>query len=200
MARFSGVISVIDGDTLDVGGTRVRLHGIDAVETDQTCEDAQGVEWACGAAVSREVRARYQGRVATCKAVTMDVYGRVVARCLVDGRDIARDLVHDGLALAYRKYSRAYVAEEVRAARAGRGLHTGRMMRPALYRLARIKGQAPEDRQCRIKGNISRRGDKIYHLPGQKYYTKTGIRRDKGERWFCSEADAKKAGWRKSRR
>ncbi len=199
MAGFSGVISVIDGDTLDVGGTRVRLHGIDAAETDQTCETAQGVEWACGAAVSREVRARYQGRVAACVAVTMDVYGRVVARCRVGGRDIGRDLVHDGLALAYRKYSREYVAEEVRAARAGRGLHTGRMMRPAQFRLERIKGQAPEDRQCRIKGNVSSRGDRIYHLPGQKYYRKTGIRRDKGERWFCSEREARAAGWRKAK-
>ncbi|VAV88445.1 Succinoglycan biosynthesis protein, partial [hydrothermal vent metagenome] len=123
LAGFSGVISVIDGDTLDVGGTRVRLHGIDAAETGQTCETAQGAEWACGAAVSREVRARYQGRVAACEAVTMDVYGRVVALCRVGGRDIARDLVHDGLALAYRKYSRKYVTEETRAARAGRGLH-----------------------------------------------------------------------------
>ena len=199
MAGVSGVISVIDGDTLDVGGTRVRLHGIDAVETDQTCENAQGVEWACGAAVSREVRARYQGRIAACEAVAIDVYGRVVARCLVDGRDIGRDLVHDGLALAYRKYSRAYVAEETRAARAGRGLHTGRMMHPTLFRLARIKGRLPEDRQCRIKGNISGRGDRIYHLPGQKYYRKTGIRLDKGERWFCTEREARAAGWRKAK-
>ena len=45
--RFSGVVLVIDGDTFDVGTTRVRLHGIDAVESNQTCRTEQGVEWAC---------------------------------------------------------------------------------------------------------------------------------------------------------
>jgi endonuclease YncB( thermonuclease family) len=198
-AGFGGVVSVIDGDTLDVGGKRVRLFGIDAVESDQTCENAQGVEWACGAAVSREVRGRYQGQKAICEAVTIDAYGRIVARCQVKGRDIGRQLVIDGLALAYRKYSREYVGDELRAARARRGLHAGRMMRPAQFRLERIGGRVPEDRQCRIKGNISSRGARIYHLPGQRHYKKTGIRLERGERWFCTEREARAAGWRKSR-
>ncbi len=198
-AGFGGVISVIDGDTLDVGGKRVRLHGIDAVESDQTCENAQGVAWACGAAVSREVRARYQGQQAVCEAVTVDAYGRIVAVCRVGGQDIGRQLVSDGLALAYRKYSRMYVEEEEHAARARRGLHAGRMMRPGQFRLERISGRVPEDKHCRIKGNISDRGARIYHLPGQRFYRKTGISRDKGERWFCTERAARAAGWRKSR-
>uniref|UniRef100_UPI004040F079 sunset domain-containing protein n=1 Tax=Nitratireductor rhodophyticola TaxID=2854036 RepID=UPI004040F079 len=52
---------------------------------------------------------------------------------------------------------------------------------------------------CTIKGNISVRGERIYHLPHQDYYGKTWINPVRGERWFCSEADARAAGWRKSR-
>ena len=53
---------------------------------------------------------------------------------------------------------------------------------------------------CDIKGNISvKNGERIYHLPGQKYYADTEIRTGQGERWFCSEAEARAAGWRRSK-
>jgi len=53
---------------------------------------------------------------------------------------------------------------------------------------------------CRIKGNVSiETGEHIYHVPGQKYYAQTRIDPRYGERWFCSEAEARAAGWRKSR-
>lgn len=59
--------------------------------------------------------------------------------------------------------------------------------------LAMISGE------CDIKGNISiGSGERIYHLPGQRYYDETIIRLEYGERWFCSEADAIAAGWRRS--
>jgi hypothetical protein len=54
---------------------------------------------------------------------------------------------------------------------------------------------------CTIKGNISiDTGERIYHVPGQKYYDATRISPQYGERWFCSEAEARQAGWRKVRR
>src|SRR5262245_30115417 len=56
----------------------------------------------------------------------------------------------------------------------------------------------PFARGCNIKGNISFRGERIYHVPGQKYYNRTIIEFWKGERWFCSEAEAREAGWRRS--
>ncbi|MER8421767.1 hypothetical protein NKJ46_27605 [Mesorhizobium sp. M0166] len=59
---------------------------------------------------------------------------------------------------------------------------------------------APAAVGCGIKGNISyNTGEKIYHVPGQEYYRETRINLLKGERWFCSEEAARKAGWRKSR-
>ena len=56
------------------------------------------------------------------------------------------------------------------------------------------------DKSCHIKGNISpNTGEKIYHAPGQEHYSETRIRTESGERWFCSEAEARAAGWRKER-
>lgn len=53
---------------------------------------------------------------------------------------------------------------------------------------------------CDIKGNVSINSrERIYHVPGQKHYHETRISPEHGERWFCSEADARQAGWRKSR-
>ena len=52
---------------------------------------------------------------------------------------------------------------------------------------------------CNIKGNISIGGERIYHMPGQKYYSETRINTRSGERWFCSEDEARAAGWRKSK-
>lgn len=52
---------------------------------------------------------------------------------------------------------------------------------------------------CNIKGNISATGERIYHMPGQKYYAATRINLVWGERWFCSESEARGAGWRKAR-
>lgn len=52
---------------------------------------------------------------------------------------------------------------------------------------------------CNIKGNVSiASGERIYHVPGQRYYAATVIRPEYGERWFCSEAEARSAGWRRS--
>lgn len=56
-----------------------------------------------------------------------------------------------------------------------------------------------ENRACNIKGNVSTQGERIYHVPGQKYYDDTRISASHGERWFCSEEEARAAGWRRSR-
>ena len=66
--------------------------------------------------------------------------------------------------------------------------------------LSRILERGSEDAlsDCRIKGNISLDGERIYHVPGGEWYTKTRIDEMDGERWFCSEEEARRAGWRKS--
>ena len=193
-----GVIRVIDGDTIDVGATRVRLFGIDAPERDQTCQRSDGADWACGAWVTGEVRRAFEGRRAACEDLGTDRYDRVIARCRVAGRDMADTIVRAGLAQAYRRYSRDYVDAEKAALVAGRGIFAAQMIAPAEHRAARTRAE-PVPEGCPIKGNISNSG-RIYHLPGQADYARTRVTESKGERWFCSEAEAQAAGWRKARR
>jgi hypothetical protein len=52
---------------------------------------------------------------------------------------------------------------------------------------------------CPIKGNIGAEGERIYHTPWSPWYARTKIDEDKGERWFCDEAEAIEAGWRPAR-
>ncbi len=198
--EIAGEVRVIDGDTLDVGATRVRLHGIDAPERDQPCTSLNGQNWGCGDWVTRVVRDRYQGAQAVCEATDRDRYGRVVARCFVAGQDMAREMVAQGLVFAYRKYSYDYDLEEKAALVAKRGLHGFTVETPARYRLTRIRGRDAPDPNCRIKGNINAAGARIYHVPGQEFYERTGIRPSTGERWFCSEAQARASGWRAAKR
>lgn len=197
--EISGPARVIDGDTLDVGGIRVRLYGVDAPERDQTCRSAQGVPWPCGTWSSERVTALYGGRRLVCARKDIDHHGRTVAVCRAEGADIAARLVSEGVIAAYPRYTRDYVALEAAAKAAGRGLWAGTMQSPEAFRHAgrTVPGAAPTG--CAIKGNISDRG-RIYHLPGNENYAKTRINTARGERWFCSEAEARAAGWRAARR
>lgn len=205
-ADLSGRVHVIDGDTLAIGDMRVRLHGIDAPERDQRCGGKGGYVWPCGAWVTGEVRARYEGRTASCVALEVDRYDRIVARCTVDKVDLGAAMVESGLAFAYRTYSEAYVPQERAAARRGAGLHATGVQSPAAFRALkrevraeRHMATAPDG--CRIKGNISHNsGQRIYHVPGQSWYDATKISTERGERWFCSEAQAQEAGWRRALR
>ncbi len=206
--RITGTIQVIDGDTFDVGGTRVRLFGVDAPEGDQTCTDARGDELRCGSFVTTQVRDAYRGKQAVCKQVDTDRYGRSVARCVVGNVDVGQSLVASGLAFAFAEYSRDYIAVEKAAIRAGRGIHAYTMVRPSEFRAqkraaptAAVKTPAQVGPSgCTIKGNISAKGVRIFHVAGQRDYQRTSIRTDRGERWFCSASEARAAGWRAARR
>jgi endonuclease YncB( thermonuclease family) len=200
---LTGRARAVDGDTLEIAGDTVRLAGIDAPEHGQVCERADGSAWDCGGWAAKELARRVLGVTLSCDGAGRDRYGRLLAICAADGADLADGLVRDGAAFAYLKYSRRYLAAEKQAAVAGVGLWQGRSARPEDYRaevaaVAQASAAAgPEG--CAIKGNISASGH-IYHLPGQADYDATRISAGKGERWFCSEAEAQAAGWRRARR
>lgn len=198
-AEVRGDVIVIDADTIDVAGKRVRLHAIDAPELDQICETELGTAFECGAWVTGQVRARFEGRQAVCQARDTDRYGRTVATCAVDGVDMGREIVAQGWAFAYRRYGMDYDLEEKAAYVADRGLHGLRVQSPAWFRKTRAKGRIPPDPECRIKGNVSGNG-RIFHVPGQAFYEQTGILETRGERWFCSAEEARAAGWRPAQR
>ena len=114
-AEFSGKMIFSDADTVKVGPVTVRLFGIDAPETDQSCKRANGKSWSCGKWATRSARKQFQGKAAKCEDLGADRYGRTVARCFSDGQDVAEALVRAGVAQAYVKYSMDYVSAEKEA-------------------------------------------------------------------------------------
>lgn len=125
---------VIDGDTIQVDGARLRLHGIDAPEKNQTCRNARGQRWGCGRAATERLRQKLAGHVLDCQILDHDRYGRAIARCRQGDTDINAWLVEEGLALAYRRYSQDYAPQEARAQAAGRGLWQGPFIEPWAWR------------------------------------------------------------------
>ena len=204
-STLSGRAKVVDGDTLDVGAVRVRLHGVDAPESRQSCV-ASGRRWACGERATRALAGWIGGGTVACEERDRDRYGRTVAVCRHGGEDVNAWMVSQGWALAYRRYSRDYVGEEARARDARRGIWRGDFVPPWDWRRGeRLAGNQPVPKSatsagCRIKGNISRNGTRIYHVRGGQFYERTRIDTSRGERWFCTEAEARAAGWRRSRR
>ncbi|MFN7222756.1 MAG: thermonuclease family protein [Paracoccaceae bacterium] len=192
-----GSVRVIDGDTLDWQGKRVRLFGIDAPEKRQTC-DRNGQSWDCGAWSATMLSRAVQSGAVTCIKESMH-RNRIVATCTAAGQDLSLLQIQAGAAQAYRRYSDRYVPAE-QAARAGAvGIWAGRMVTPEAYRhTGKATVQiAPAD--CLLKGNING-SNRIYHRPGQRDYAATRIDPSKGEAWFCTENDAVAAGFRPARR
>ncbi len=198
-SQIKGTVRVIDADTFDVGAVRVRLHAIDAPEMDQTCMTRQGDVFDCGLWAAGQVIARFQGRRATCIQTDTDRYGRTVARCRADGVDMGAEIVAQGWAFAYRAYGMDYDLDEKAAYVADRGLHGFSVQSPAAFRQAQRQPASAKSGDCVIKGNISKNGY-IFHVPGQEFYDQTRIETGRGERWFCSVAEARAAGWRAARR
>lgn len=193
-----GMARVIDGDTIEIAGTRIRLEGIDAPEGDQACARAGGGTWHCGQVASSELQ-RLIGRAPVrCESRGTDRYGRMLGVCFVGATDINAEMVRRGLAWAFVKYSRAYMAEEAEARARGAGIwqapttaawdHRARRWSAAGHDIADAGG-------CPIKGNITANG-RIYHMPWSPWYDQIRVEEDKGKRWFCTEAEALAAGWR----
>ncbi len=130
--HVEGAVHVIDGVSLRLGGTDIRLKGIDAPELRQTCRRS-GRSYPCGQ-VAREALSRLvAGRQVRCRVVGRDRYGRSLARCEAGDVDLGATLVRQGLAVAYGDYSREEAAARTRSA----GLWAGEFERPDLWRRQR---------------------------------------------------------------
>ncbi len=88
-ADLIGQASIIDGDTLEIHGTRIRLWGIDAPESSQLCRNDESLQYRCGAKAANELDAFIARRPVDCSPVNLDQYRRTVARCSIDGVDVA---------------------------------------------------------------------------------------------------------------
>ncbi|MBO6774798.1 thermonuclease family protein [Phaeobacter gallaeciensis] len=129
-----GVASVIDADTIEIRGVRIRLHGIDAPESRQLCRRNSGDEWRCGQQAALALSDRIGRRTVNCAVRDVDRYDRAIAVCTQDNQDLNRWLVNEGWAVAYRRYSRDYIEAEDQARRAGRNIWSGEFLMPWNWR------------------------------------------------------------------
>jgi endonuclease YncB( thermonuclease family) len=188
------VVAIADGDTftlltLHKQEIKIRLAEIDAPENGQPY----------GAKAKRALSDLVFGKDVTVAVQTTDRYGRTVGRPYVADLDVCEEMVRIGAAWVYRQYvvdkGLFAVEEDARSTRRGVwGLSEADNTPPWEWRRSGSQGAWPEG--CNIKGNIGSGGKRIYHMPGSSSYGPTKIDESKGERWFCSEAEAEAAGWR----
>jgi endonuclease YncB( thermonuclease family) len=129
----TGRATVTDGDTIEIRDVDIRLHGIDAPESAETCV-ADGQRWQCGRRSANALAAKIDRGIVRCEGRTRDRYGRLIAVCYKGGTDLNAWLVRNGWALAYRRYSRAYVPEERRAKADSAGVWRGQFVLPWEWR------------------------------------------------------------------
>jgi endonuclease YncB( thermonuclease family) len=220
-ADFTGVPHVVTGGAVNIGKARVRLAAVAAPALEQLCVDASGARWACGLA-ARDELAKYVGsKPWECQSTRVERFGRTLAKCTVDGEDIAKWLVRSGWAVAL-KISHDYDADEAEAKAAKAGLWAGAFIAPPDWRRRNkqaavlgsldvnpasrailLRGRSaskPPSPECAIKGHVNRSGTCIYHLPGGRWYARVSMEPDNGDRWFCSKEEAELASCRETKR
>jgi len=207
------VVSVTDGDTLKVNiNGAVETIRVIGINTPETVHPSKPVE-----CFGREASAKAKELLTGTKVIisydqsqgTRDKYDRLLAYItLADGRDFGETMLKEGFGyeytynIPYEKQS-SYKAAQTYAQTSEIGLWADGACGVANISTASVPSVQPSTQapDCNIKGNISvSSGEKIYHVPGQQNYPDTVITEAKGESWFCSEAEALAAGWRKALR
>lgn len=131
--EISGPATAIDGDSLDLSGIIVRLHGVDAPEHKQSCTRG-GAGWACGKDAAAKLASLVNGKSVSCSQRDLDNYDRIVASCRAGNVDLGLSMVDAGLAVALPHFTDRYVSAEARARAARVGLWEAEFQAPADYR------------------------------------------------------------------
>ncbi|MER9654379.1 excalibur calcium-binding domain-containing protein [Mesorhizobium sp. M0152] len=144
---IAGLASVLDGDTIEIHGQRIRFNGIDAPESAQQCDNAKGFRYQCGAKAAAALDGFLAAsRPVTCAFVDWDRYGRFVGDCRrADGASVAAWMVEHGEALDWPHYSHgAYAAQQAKAEAAKVGLWVGVFQAPWDWRAAHADGASSQ--------------------------------------------------------
>ena len=128
-----GQAKIIDGDTIHIKSNKIRLHGIDAPETKQTCK-IDNEEWYCGKQSTKELKNLINNQKVECVTNDVDRYNRYIAVCFVNEININQWMVKNGWAIAYRYYSKDYVVEEEYANDKKLGIWKSEFIEPYAYR------------------------------------------------------------------
>lgn len=150
---ITDVASIIDGDTIEVHGQRIRFNGIDAPEARQYCDDAKGFEYPCGRRSAEALESFLAAsRPVQCRFVAWDRYHRFVGDCRrADGASVAAWMVEHGQALDWPRYSQGtFAAKQAKAEVAKVGLWVGNFQAPWDWRASHPDGAAPTSQQLGI--------------------------------------------------
>lgn len=214
------VISVTDGDTIridyDGASTPLRLIGVDTPES----VDPRTTVQCFGVKSYEHLKSRLTGKQVRIESdptqSDRDKYDRLLRYVYLDNEDIGLSIITNGYgheytySIPYQKQAE-YKNAQSEASKAERGLWSPSTCAGSKTTAQDSTSQADNNLQtpatptpqdsanCVIKGNINNKGEKIYHMPGQKYYNQTKINTSQGERYFCTEQEAINAGWRKSK-
>lgn len=177
------VVEVVDGDTFQLkSGKRIRLLGVDAPEFDRCA----------GPQAKARLTELILGKRVTLKEETSEAFGRSLALVYVDRLFVNKIMLEEGWARTdYRKNSKREVLTTA--------FHQGQQEKLGIFSdLCRQAGEPPNP-ECLIKGNIDKNTyEKFYHLPGCKHYDQVIIELDIGEKYFCTEEEAQRSGFKKA--
>ncbi|WP_054107381.1 thermonuclease family protein [Novosphingobium sp. AAP83] len=134
MTLLQGAQTVTDGDTIRIGETRIRLEGIDAPEMSQTCKRPDGSIWRCGQQAKIALMQKIGAQPVRCKISGTDRYKRSLGTCYVGKLNLNQWMVRSGWAVSYRRYSKAYVADEQMARAQKLNIWSGEFQVPDEFR------------------------------------------------------------------
>jgi len=130
---INGKAKIIDGDTIHIGINKIRLHGIDAPETNQECTINEET-WDCGIKSTLALKNFILDKEVYCEIIDIDQYKRFVGICFVDNENMNKYMVSNGWAIAYRYYSTLFIEDEVMAQKNKLGIWQGTFIEPYLFR------------------------------------------------------------------
>lgn len=149
-----GVATVVDGDSIRMADTEIRLQGIDAPEGQQFCR-SNGTDWACGEAARKTLHSLSAGAQLRCTWSDRDRYNRPLATCFKKDTSLNQTMISAGMALAYRRYSDRYVSQENEARKAKRGIWNSTFVPPWEWRrCVRLVGNERREPQCSNKESL----------------------------------------------
>ena len=150
--EITGEAKVLDGDSLRIGTVEIRLFGIDAPESRQTCT-ISGQIWECGRSATRALAEMIGRAKVRCTWRELDAYARALATCFSDGTNLNAQLVARGMALSYTRYSKRFLPQETAARAAAIGLWRSEFTPPWIWRRGNPSTRYPRKRRSGHPGS-----------------------------------------------
>ena len=142
LKEIKGYAKIIDGDTIKINSNKIRLHGIDAPETKQKCKKERlksfffslDIDYPCGKISTNNLIRKVNNQIIKCYIKDIDRYKRFIGECYKENTNLNAWLVKNGYAVAYRKYSKKYISNEIYAKKNELGVWQGEFDMPWDYR------------------------------------------------------------------